>query len=124
MAPTEARRDTSRHNRVGMNMRKVCVCLLVGFMLGVKICRVDAQQSNAPYNVMLPDRRGHCFEILELERLKIDPRNGSVTFYPQDTKLYVDYTAVTGGIASARTKQQLAWLCEIAACARTFLCHR
>jgi hypothetical protein len=43
---------------------------------------------------MVPDRRSHCFEVLELERLKIDPRNGNVTVYHEDTQLYVDYVAV------------------------------
>jgi hypothetical protein len=76
-------------------MRNVCACLLVGFMLDAQICRVNGQQSSNPYTIMMPDRRGQCFEILELERLRIDPRSGKVTFYPQDKVLYMDYTAVT-----------------------------
>jgi hypothetical protein len=67
--------------------------LIVALTLGAPIFHADAQQSNAPYHATMPDHRVQCLEILELERLRIDPQNGNVTFYPQDSELYVDYTA-------------------------------
>jgi len=68
------------------------VSLLVALTLGAQICQVGAQQSDAPFRAGMP-RRVQCVDILELERLRIDPKNGNVTFYPQDSELYIDYTA-------------------------------
>lgn len=70
------------------------ISLLVALTLATQICQVDAQQSDAPYAVNVPDRRDHCFEILEFEKLKIDPQNGNVIFDPQDAQLFADYMAV------------------------------
>jgi hypothetical protein len=75
-------------------MRNVHVCLTLILMLIIQACRVDAQESTAPYAVSLPDRREHCIQVLEFERLRINPANGNVTFYPQDAQLAMDYTAV------------------------------
>jgi hypothetical protein len=33
-------------------------------------------------------------DILELEKIKVDPRNGNALVYPQDAQLYTDYIAV------------------------------
>jgi len=68
-------------------------------MLGAHITQIDAQQSDAPYHALLPIHRNNCLEILEFEKLKIDQRNGTVTFYPQDMELYSDYTAVIWWLA-------------------------
>jgi hypothetical protein len=75
-------------------MRTVLMCLALIFMSSLQPYRADAQQSTAPYAASLPDRRGQCIQILEFEKLRIDPSNGLVTFNPQDAQLFTDYTAV------------------------------
>ena len=56
------------------------VYLVAALMLGVQICGTGAQQLNDPHISIVPDRRGKCFEILELERLQVVPRTGTVLF--------------------------------------------
>ena len=102
------------------------VNLVAVLMLGVQICGAGAQQLNAPHISIVPDRRGKCFEILELERLQVVPPTGSSLIYPSDTILTLDYNAVISwlqGFISAqsvlvsddtsgpvRMKQWMTWL--------------
>src|SRR5947199_2765546 len=75
-------------------MRILFVCLLLTIICGA-LDHASAQQSNGPYtSFTVPDRRAWCIQILELERLRIDPQNGNVLVYPQDQQLYFDYIAV------------------------------
>jgi hypothetical protein len=51
------------------------VYLLAALMLSVQICGAGAEQLNAPHIFIVPDRRGNCFGILELERVQVKPTN-------------------------------------------------
>jgi hypothetical protein len=100
--------------------------LIAALMLGVQICGAGAQQLNDPHISIAPDRRGKCFEILELERLQVVPPTGTSLIYPSDTMLALDYNAVISwlqGFISAqsvlvnddtsgpvRMKQWMRWL--------------
>lgn len=101
------------------------VYLFAALMLGVQICGA-AEQLNAPHIFIVPDRRGNCFGILELERLQVNPPTGTSLIYPSDTTLALDYNAVISwlqGFISAqgvlanddtsgpvRMKQWMTWL--------------
>ena len=74
-------------------MRKVYAWLGC-IVLAVQGGQLHAQQPTAPYRMMLPDRRARCLEVLELEKLNIDSQSGSVTYYPEQMILYIDYMAV------------------------------
>lgn len=88
-------------------MRNVQVCLALILMLSIQACRVGAQELTAPYAVNLPDRRDQCIQVLEFERLGINPANGNVTVYPQDAQLAMDYTAVVSWLQGFLAGQQV-----------------
>jgi hypothetical protein len=83
-------------------MRKICA--FVACMLFVQ-SGVGAEELNAPSMFIVPDGRRTCFQVLELEKLQIDPRTGNVLYYPADAPLYQGLIAVEGwleGFISAR----------------------
>jgi hypothetical protein len=73
-------------------MRKLF--LLAAVMIGTQIYGAVAQQPSAPNVSITPERRGSCFEILELEKIRVDPQTKTMLVYPSDQQLYLDYIAV------------------------------
>src|SRR5262245_28139250 len=92
---------TTRHPSL-RSSRRVCVArgvamsqrmlVFTAVALGTQLCTVSAQQQ-FPYVAITPGRNT-CFEILELERLRINPQTLNLLVYPGDEALAQDYNRI------------------------------